>query len=244
MKDSNYFEWACDLAREFAEVSSTNDELVQAIPAIDSLVYGAALSIKGVFTDEVRAHLGRIFTRIIPLAEDASDGDSTAMVALEAINSLVTPNLLNISPQTLKQLADRAYKSWFARATILIGLMGDLSWVVEPTRNNAKTMRTGSVRPLAKLTKEIKKAAVFNQDEKIETLHILAVQHCRKNTTLQALAIKVFNALNERDGYESQDERVLKRDLQMFKKWVAENPRDALECAWLSLRGEKEVIYE
>lgn len=244
MKGSRHFEWACNLAREFTKVSSTNAQLVEQIPALESLLYCAGLSIKGELTEEVRSTLGRIFTRIVPLAEDASDGDSVALTALNAIDSLVTPNLFNISPQTLKELADRKYKSWFARATTLIELMSDLSWVVEPTRDHAKTMRTGPVRPLVNLTQKIIKEASFYGDEKIETLHTLAIEHCRRNTTLQALAFKVFNTINERDGYESQDERVLKRDLQMFKKWVGENHREALECAWLSLRGEETVLYK
>jgi hypothetical protein len=243
MSRANLFEGACDIARKFAKISSTNAELVQAIPAIDSLVYGGALVIKDELTDEVRSLLGGIFTKIIPLAEFASRGETTALAALRAIDSLVSPNLLNISPQTLEELADRKYKSWLARAVSLIELMSDLSWVVEPTKSDTQTMRTGPIRPLASLTQEVVKEAVFFSDEKIETLHALAIQYCRKNTTLQALAFKVFNAINERDGYEPQDDRVLKRDLQMFKKWVADNPREAVDCAWLELRGEEEIIY-
>jgi len=236
-------EWGSDLAREFTGVSSTNAELIEEIPALDSLLHCAALRIKGELTDEVRSHLGLIFTRIVPLAEEASHGDPVALDTLKVITSLVTPNLLNISPQTLQELANRAYKSWFARATILIELMSDLSWVVEPTRSDAKTMRTGPIRPFKTLPKKIIKEATFYREEGINNLHAFAVKFCRKNTTLQALAFKVYNAINERDGYETQDERVLKRDLQMFKKWVRENYTEALHIAWLSLRGEEEIIY-
>jgi hypothetical protein len=237
MKDSEYFERACDDARESAGVSSTNAELVLAIPAIDSLLFAAALEIKGKLSDEVGCYLGRIFTQIVPLAENASSGDSIALAALHAIDSLVTPHLLNFSPQTLKMLGDRAYKGWFARANFLVELMSDLSWVVEPIRGDVKAMQTGPVRPLANLSEEVRREARLWGDEELDTLHSLAIQHCRKNTTLQALAIKVFNAIAERDEWESKDERVLKRDLQRLKEWIDEHPTEAPASAFLELRG-------
>lgn len=243
MKGSR-FESACDFARELTGVSATNTELVEEIPAIDALLYGAALSIQGELTQEIESCLGGIFTNLMSLAEQAAAGDSVSMAALKAIDAVATPNLLNISPQTLENLAGRTYKSWLARASILIDLMGDLSWVVEPVKSHAKTMRTGAVRPMAILTQKIKRTARLNTDEKLETLHALATQHCRHNTTLQALAIKVFNIIAEREGHETQDERVLKRDLQKLKKWVAEHPSEATMCGWLSLRGEEDVLYE
>jgi hypothetical protein len=243
MKGSEHFERACDHARKFAEVSATNAELVEAISALEELLYGAALRIKGDLTPEARALLGRILNKIIPLAEHASDGEPTALAALHAIDSLVTPNLLNISLRTLKELGNRAYKGWFARANFLVELMSDLSWVVEPTRGDVMAMRTGPVRPLVSLSEEVRREARLWGDEEFETLHALAVQHCRKNTTLQALAIKVFNALAERDEWESKDERVLKRDLQRFKNWIDEHPTEAPASAYLCLRN-KEVTDE
>lgn len=243
MRDPQHFEWACDHAREFTGVFSTNSELVAEIPALDSLLYGAALKIKGDLSGRANWLLNMICSNIIPLAEEASLGDPLALAALEAIHSITTPNLLNFTPQTLEKLAGRAYKAWFARACVLVELMNDLSWVVEPTKSQAKMSPTCSVRPFESLTEEIKEEARFYRDESIETLHAFARQHCRKNTTLQALAIKVFNALNERDGYATQDERVLKRDLQMFKKWVADHVNEAPAGAWLDLRGEEITLY-
>jgi hypothetical protein len=242
MDYSEWFERSCEFARNVTGVSCANSELAGHIPAIDSVLELAGLKIKGEITEDVSSCLGRIFTHINALAQEASTGDSVALAALNAIDSLVTPNLLNISLTTLNELADRKYKSWFARATRLTELMSDLSWVVEPTKPQLKMTATVPIRPFAQLSPDIVQRATLWTEEGLQTLHAFAVQHCRKNTTLQASGIKLFNFIEERDAYTPQDERVLKRDLQMFKQWVDEHPTEV--PVWLDLRDHQEISDE
>ena len=163
--------------------------------------------------DEQRVFLSQLLVDLIVIAEQAFAGDAFANKQLEAVSKLVRSAEYRTLPKLIDKIVTTQYKlpASHERARNIIDLMIDLWIVVEPVRYSGEERYNVAVRPV------LKRACDTD-------LYALATKYCRKGTTLQSLAIKVYLEQLRDEGHEGVDERALKRDLQKYREWVKSHP--------------------
>jgi hypothetical protein len=103
--------------------------------------------------------------------------------------------------------------------------MGELSWVVEPAREEAASVLDGPIRLADHI--HAQGSTLFDPiSKKYISASKVAAKHWSRGITLKTLAIRVYLDELQRQGFEGIDERSLKRDLKEVEDWESTLPED------------------
>jgi hypothetical protein len=160
----------------------------------------------------------RVCSELLRVIELAAAGSKFAENQLIVIEKVLNPNTYNVPDSVIENIAERYHSSpHVARGSYLRYVMYFLKRIVAPS-SAGKPLTTRSRVQL-----------VDAAESNYPYLFKKARQHWNKNSTLQSLAIQIF--LSEVNATSSTsaniDERTLKRDLAILRKWEVSHRRSS-----------------
>ena len=146
---------------------------------------------------------------VVDVIELAASGSERAANQLIALKKIVRPHMFDLPESVVKNIAERYYTSpHVARGSYLRCVMYFLKRIVTPSREG---------KPL---TARCRVQLLETAKDDYPGLFQKAKPHWNKNSTLQSLAIKIYlSEVDVRSTPTKIDERSLKRDLAILRKW-------------------------
>jgi hypothetical protein len=149
-----------------------------------------------------------MFAGLLAIHLRAHTGNEMAKNQLQAIKKLISPGKYQVPLNAIEELA-RKYNTQgpLARGWEIRRLMAQLVPLITP----ASTANRDPTKGPIKLSDS---AEAQGSD-----LYQEAASNCRRGTTLQSLAIRIYLGRLEKSGDQHADIRSLKRDLQKVREW-------------------------
>lgn len=157
-----------------------------------------------------------IVERLVMIMASASEGNSRSRMWLKAIEKIFHPQKFELPLNKIEEIAIRYETNpQLARGWALTALMSHLTHVVEPrdkkhsSPSDPVVMRSKSNLP--------------GSEYVVKEIDRITLSYLKRNSTLQSLAIRMYLDSLQREGVIDDqatiNERTLKRDLQVVKKW-------------------------
>ena len=157
-----------------------------------------------------------ILRGLVTVAYHADAGDESARKQLDAIHKLVFPKVYRLPSSVVQRLVDSYHTSpHLARAWSVRSIMERIALVLVPVREGVSLL-DGAVKLTTIPT--LIDSAVYQRVN----------QYIKPGSTLQSLAIDIYQDQLRNEGIEINDERQLKLDLQKLRKWEDEHLDDNL----------------
>lgn len=200
------------IAGFWPKTKAERDQILTTSPGFLTCVFAGAYKLGGSLTSEEADQLSDMFAGLLAVHLRAHNGDEMAKSQLQAIKKLISPGKYQVPLNVIEELA----KKYNTHGPLVRG------WEIR--------------RLMAQLVPLITSVDIANQDptkgpikltDSEETqgsdLYQEAASHCRKGTTLQSLAIRIYLGRLEKSGDQHVDIRSLKRDLQKVREWEVGN---------------------
>lgn len=218
------FDIAAGSRKELKEIDPLY--MLQNAPSLVDVFTIAALEKKGNLSEEEHGWMSRFTKGLLHILIRSYKGDENAQIQLKAIDKLIFPDTYELPKTVIKDLAEKYYtRPALARGWRLRRLMGNLSWVVEPTKNTAENVLDGPIKLREK--SEPKGHTIYDSIKRKDvSAYEVAKKHLTRGVTLKTLAIRVYLEELQNQGFEGIDERRLKRDLKEVENWEETLPKE------------------
>lgn len=204
--------------REEFQIETDVLGLLQSVPqdCLARLFQLGALARKGVIKKATIKSLTDIIRGLVTIAYKADKGDESARNQLDAIHKLVFPNVYRLPASVIQKLVDSYYTSpHLARAWSVRSIMEEISLVLVPMREGMSLL-DGVVKLTTNPT--LMKSALYQ----------VVKQYIKLGSTLQSIAIDIYQDQLREEGIEINDDRQIKLDLQKLRQWEDEHLDDEL----------------
>lgn len=159
-----------------------------------------------------REEFSALLSGLIGLFITRHFGAERAKWQLDVVNKFTFPQKFEIQWAVVESLSKKYGSGHLIRGWALRRLMHELADLVELSSPNAKDITLSPVH-------------VSPAVDSTHRLYPLVSRHCRRGTTLQSLAVRVYLELIKGENEDQAiDERSLRRDLRRLKAWEDADP--------------------